>query len=154
MITIVAAISKNNVIGNNGMLPWDIPEEFNLFLSIIDGGTIIVGRKTWNSITSQDFTRKKYIVVSKSLDKIENVSICKTFNEAITLAQSFNRDIHVCGGVDIYKEAFKVADTLIISYIKKSYDGDTYFPKFNKDDWKIEKTKEYDEFNFVIYKKK
>ena len=154
MINIVAALTKSGVIGRNNTLPWNIPEEFQHFQSLIAGGTIIVGRKTWESINNPDFSSKKYIVVSKSLDKLKKAKVCRTFTEALNLAKLSEQEIHVCGGKKIYDEAFSVADKLLISYIKKEYDGDTYFPTFNKEDWEVEDKKDFKEFEYVVYRRK
>ena len=154
MINIVVAVAKNGAISKEGKMPWNLPKEFQFFLSIIKGGTVIVGRKTWEEIKNPDYLSKKYIVVSKTLKSLDHATVCKTFTEAINLAKTFKRDIHICGGTKIYEEALKIADKLLISYIKKDYEGDTFFPKFNKEEWEIERTEDHDEFEFVVYKRK
>lgn len=153
MISIIAAVSENGAIGLNNKLPWDIPEEFNLFQEITKDATIIMGRKTYDSI-GRGMLNRKNIVLTKSYSSLPGVEVASSIQDAITKAKSYNKDIYVIGGSYIYKGFFPIADTMFISYIKGDYEGDTYFPEFNEDEWDITEKIEFEEFTQVKYIKK
>ncbi len=153
MINIIAAIAKNGVIGNNHKMPWNLPEEFALFQEITKDAVIIMGRKTYDAI-GRGMLYRKNIVLSKIKSALPGVEVCKTIPKATTLAKSHGKNIFVIGGAQIYRQFFPFADRMYLSYLKKEYAGDTYFPKFNKEQWKIESKKDYPDFELIIYKRK
>jgi len=153
MIAIIVAVSENGVIGKNNKLPWDIQEEFNLFQNITKDATIIMGRKTYDSI-GRGMLNRKNIVVSTTHTSLPGVEVVSSIGNALAKAQLYHKDIFVIGGSDIYKEFFALADTMFISYIKGNYEGDTYFPEFDDTLWEITETREFEEFTFVKYEKK
>jgi len=153
MINLIAAIAKNGVIGNNHKMPWNLPEEFNLFQKITQDAVIIMGRKTYAAIGRGMFNRKN-IVLRKTKTTLPGVEVCKSIAESIAKAESYGQNIFVIGGSEIYQQFFPFADKLYLSHLKKEYAGDTYFPKFNKEQWKIESKKDYPEFKLIIYQRK
>lgn len=152
-IIIIAAMTKNRVIGKDGKLPWDIPEELNMFRSLTKDSTVMMGRRTYDSI-GHPLPKRNNIIVSRSVSAIEGVDVYNNIKDAVTKAKSYGKVIFIIGGSTIYKETIPIADKMFLSYIKKDYDGDTYFPEFNEDDWAIEKKEDHEEFEFVIYKRK
>lgn len=150
---IIAAMTKGkHVIGKNNKLPWNIQEELNKFRTITKNAIVIMGRKTFESI-GRPLPSRKNIVVSSSLEPKNGIDVCRSMAEAIDMAKKYNKDIFIIGGAKIYEQSFQYADKMYISYIKKEYDGDTYFPEFNEDEWDIESKEDYGEFEFVVYKK-
>ena len=129
-------MDKNNLIGKKNQIPWYIPSELKRFRHLTMGKPIVMGRKTHESIgrildgrdnivlTSNTKYSKKGIAVYNDLDKV--------FNDF-----SSHEEIIVIGGSDIYRLAFPFANKLYITYVEGSFSGDTWFPKFNLDDWRI-----------------
>lgn len=153
MIAIVVAMTKKGkVIGKDGRLPWDIPEELNHFRKLTRGGTIIMGRKTYESI-GHPLPGRPNIVVSRSAGKVPGCEVAGSVPEAVEMAKKHRRDIFIIGGAQIARESFALADTMMLSYIRKDYPGDTFFPEFAEKDWAVEERRDFPEFEFVVYRK-
>jgi dihydrofolate reductase len=131
MIAIIAAISKNYVIGNKGVIPWKIKGEQRRFKELTTGKTVIMGRRSFEEI-GRPLPDRKTILVSQTMKYVdENCRTAGTLAEALSLAG--NDDVFISGGEMLYKEALPLADTLYITLIDREIEGDTYFPRFNED---------------------
>ena len=151
-VNIIVAMTKQRVIAKNNKIPWHIPGEINLFYNTIKDGVAIMGRKTYEAIVRKPHA-KYNIVISSSLNTANYATICKKFEDALLKAKSFNLPIWILGGTQIYEEALSVADKIYVSYIKKDYEGDAYFPEFDEKEWIIESRKDFKEFEFVVCQK-
>jgi len=157
-ITIIAALTKDRVIGKDNALPWYIPEDLKNFKKLTSGNTVVMGRKTYESI-GKPLPNRNNIVVSRSVPSIEGVDVCSSLEVAIEKARSYGKEIFIIGGASIYELALPFADKMYLSYVKVNYKGDTYFPKFNQDGWNVISQRKYnegklDEFDLVIYERK
>lgn len=163
-ISIIVAISKNGVIGINNKLAWNLPDDMLYFSRMTKGHSVIMGRKNWDSIPKKyrPLPHRKNIIVSRNKNqKIKSVEISRSIEEAIKIARKdIDEEIFIIGGGEIYNLGLKYADKLYITEIKENINGDTYFPKWNKNNW-IEISRithptdlnhKY-EFDYVIYKK-
>lgn len=151
MISIIAAMTRNRVIGiGENKLPWRIDEEVRVYRNIIQGSTVIMGRSTFNAY-GKPIPGCNNIVVSHSMPKTEGVDVCGSFEEAIEKANGYGKETFVLGGAAIFAAALPVADRMIISYIKRDYPGDKFFPEFDLNDWEVERRHDYYEFQQVIY---
>ena len=156
MIAIIVGMTKNRVIGKGNNLPWHISEDLKNFKKITSGNTVIMGRKTYDSILSMighPLPNRNNIVISRSLQD-ERVTICGSVEDAVEKGRSFEKDIFVIGGATIYKLFLPIVDKKYISWIKKDYEGDVYFPKFNLDEFEVETTQDFGDFEFMVYKRK
>lgn len=145
-------MTKRRVIGKDNDLPWRISEDLKLFKQHTNGNTIIMGRKTYESI-GRPLPNRNNVVISTSMPDTEGLDICRSIEEALQKAKSYNKDIFIIGGAGIYKQFLPYADKMYLSLVKHDYDGDTFFPEFNEQDWKIESEQDYEEFVFRIYSK-
>jgi len=152
-IYIIAAMTKNRVIGKDNKLPWHISEDLKNFKRLTTGNTVIMGRKTFDSI-GKPLPNRHNVVVSRSVSVIEGVDVCHSFEEAMEKAKSYGKDIFVIGGGSVYALALPIADKMFISHVKKEYDGDTFFPEFNEADWDVESSEDHEEFELVVYVRK
>jgi dihydrofolate reductase len=153
-MTIIAAMTRDRVIGKDNAMPWHIPEEFKHFKKITTGHTLIMGRKTFESLGGP-LPRRNTIVVSRSFsEETEGIDVCRTLSEAVEKAKSYGKKIFIAGGAAIYRQALPLADKLYLSYIKKDYDGDTYFPEFEESEWEVTEEEDHPEFVFVVYERK
>ncbi len=153
MINIIAAMTKSRVIGKNNKLPWHIPEDLQNFKRITSGNTIIMGRKTYESI-GRPLPNRNNIVISRDMPPTQGLEVCRSVQEALEKAKNYGKDIYIVGGSSIYEQTIPIADKMYLSYIKKDYDGDAFFPEFNEADWEIEKREQHEEFELVVYKRK
>jgi dihydrofolate reductase len=145
---LIAAVANNGVIGNNGGLPWRIPEELAFFNRMTKHGTLIVGRETAKSVPH----RKAVVVSSKSVDSESHIYV-DSIEDAVEVAKSFHTDIWVAGGSQIYSALIDKCETLYISHIKGDYKGDTFFPPFSKEFYLRDEIIYHPEFTTVKYVK-
>lgn len=156
MIIIIVGIAKNRIIGKDNRLPWSIPEDLKKFKRITSGNTLIMGRKTFESI-GKPLPNRFNIVLSRSMQSesdIEGIEISSSVDDAIAKAKKHGKDIFIIGGTEIYRQFLPIADRLFISHIKKEYQGDSYFPEYDESEWEVESKEQFDEFDFVVYKRK
>lgn len=153
MISIIAALTPNHVLGKDNKLLWHIQEDLKNFKNITTGNTVIMGRKTFQSI-GKPLPNRNNIVISSNLSLTTGITICPNLSKALETAKSFHKETFIIGGASIYEQALPLADKLHLTHLKKEYDGDVYFPKFKNEEWGIEQEQEYPEFTFRIYRRK
>jgi dihydrofolate reductase len=153
MIAIVVAMDKNRVIGRNNKIPWHISEEIKNFKRLTTGTTVIMGRRTFESI-GKPLPDRNNIVISSSMPPTAGVDVCKTFEEGIIKAKSYGKDVFIIGGGTVYEQAMSLADKMYVSYVKGEHDGDVYFPEFDEKEWHIDSKQEFSEFELVVYSRK
>lgn len=154
MLSIIVAKSKNNVIGKNNKLIWHIPDDLKRFKTLTTGHTIIMGRKTFESI-GRVLPNRIHIVLTRDKNyKInnENVQVVTDISEIDKFINDKNENF-VIGGESIYKTLIDKCQKLYITQINQDFDGDAYFPEINDNKFKIiEQIKgPKDENNFDYY---
>ena len=142
-ITIVAAIASNNVIGQKNSLPWDIPEDLKRFKQLTSGHTILMGRKTFDSI-GRPLPNRTNIVMTKDTNyQKEGVEIVFDEREALNLIKDLNQEVFIIGGSKIYELFEPWATSLIITRVLKDFEGDAFFPNINWNNWLIKNKEEF-----------
>jgi dihydrofolate reductase len=148
---IIVAMTESRLIGREGAIPWQIPEELRLFRELTIGHTLIMGRRTFQSI-GRPLSGRRNIVVSRSLPPTPGVEIRPDLETALELAESGGeKKIFFIGGADIYGAALSLADTLHISWIRGEYEGDTWFPPFSEAEWVMGSERDYGLFRHAVY---
>ena len=133
--TIIAAIGKNNELGRNNKLIWHLPNDLKFFKEITTGHTIIMGRKTLESLPKL-LPNRHHIVLSSKEDFEESIEHYKTLKELLESLKNREEEMFVIGGASIYKEFIDIADKMYLTEIdSECKDADAYFPEFNKLDW-------------------
>ena len=151
MVSIIVAYSKNRVIGYKGKMPWKIKGEQLWFKELTLNHTVIMGRKTYESIGKPLENRLNIIVSSTLFFDEENLKTARSLNEAISLANS--EEVFIIGGQQLYEEAITIADTLYITEIDIEVEGDTFFPEFDENNYVKTLIKEVDGEIRYRYKK-
>ena len=149
---IIVAMTKDRVIGKDNKMPWHLPEDLKLFKKLTSGNTVIMGRRTYESI-GRPLPNRNNIVISRSNADISGVVVCRSMEEAVTRAEEFGQKIFFIGGSEVYRQALPLADYLYISWLKQDCAGDTKFPEFDKSEWERLSETEYPEFTNILYKK-
>lgn len=132
-LSIIAAMSKNRVIGNENKLVWNIPEELKRFRELTSGHPIIMGRKTHQSI-GRVLPNRVNIIISRDPDfKVEGALVVHSLQDAIEKAKNEpgSDEIFIIGGGQIYKQAIPLADRLYLTIVEGKYQGDTFFPDYS-----------------------
>jgi dihydrofolate reductase len=139
-ISIIAAVSENGVIGRDGELPWHLSNDLRRFKQLTTGHTIIMGRRTWESI-GRPLPGRRMVVVSRRPDyqvNNPNVKVAPSLDEALQIAASANDDeAFVIGGAELYRAALPIAERLYFTRVLAEVDGDTSFPVVHWKDWRL-----------------
>lgn len=155
-IIIIAAIAENGVIGKDGKMPWNIKEDLKHFKKLTTGHTCIMGRKTYESLHIKPLPNRTNIVLTKNKEwNPKKVIIKHTLKEAIKYCkekEEINK-VYICGGESVYKKAIEKADKLEITKINEDYEGDSYFPNINYDNWKLVGEDKRNGLTFQTYEK-
>lgn len=144
MLSLIVAVAQNNVIGKDNKLIWHISEDLKRFKEITSGKTIIMGRKTFESLPGVLPNRKHIIITRDKNYKVnsDNVTIVHDLNSLIDQYKNCDDEVFIIGGAEIYKQALPHADKLYLTKINNFFDGDTFFPEINYDYFKVEYTSE------------
>ena len=165
IISLIAAVAENNVIGKNNDLPWHLPTDMKYFRDVTMGHCVIMGRKNYDSIPLKyrPLEGRINIVVTRQKNfTAQNCIVVNSVEAALDEAKRKNEtEVFVIGGADIYRQTIDAADKLYITHINHTFDGDAFFPKINNAKWKLSTQKEVisDEknkfsFSFCVYGKK
>lgn len=136
-ISLIAAASENNVIGKDNWMPWDLPAELAYFRATTRGKTVIMGRKTFDTM-GRPMPKRRNIVVTRTPGlAIEGVDVATSIEEAIELAKTDRIDeAFVIGGEQIYRLALPLADRIYLTRVHTVIEGgEAFFPEFNETEW-------------------
>jgi dihydrofolate reductase len=135
MITLIAAIGQNNELGKNNQLLWYLPNDFKRFKALTSHHTIIMGRKTFDSLPGI-LPNRKHIIISRNKDlKIEHTIVVNSLENALELTKY--EDVFIIGGGQIYKESISIAAILEITRVNTTLDADTFFPEIDLKKWQL-----------------
>jgi dihydrofolate reductase len=139
IISLVVAASDNNVIGKNNQLLWHLPKDMKFFKNVTWGMPVVMGRKTFESMSSKPLPGRKNIVITRKPGwNAEGVSVVNGVDTAASLAEGLNyKEIFIIGGGEIYMIAFDRANKIYMTRVHAELEGDTYFPVIEKDDWTL-----------------
>ena len=157
MISMIAAIGKNNELGKNNNLIWHIPNDMKFFQETTMNHIVVMGRKTYESIPGGLPGREIIVISTGVVDK--GLLVYDNINKIVDTYKNSDVEVFICGGASIYKQFLPYADKLYLTEIdSEDKDADTFFPEFNKKHFKrkvLAKDK-YKEINFEIclYEKK
>ena len=156
MIAIIVAMTKNRIIGKDNSLPWHLPEDLKNFRKLTKNNVVIMGRKTWDSIPEKyrPLPNRTNIIISRTIKQLDNAIVKNSIEDAIQEGKKHSQNIFIIGGASIYQQALPLTDTLIISWVKEDYPGDTKFPEFNLDNWQQEEEEQFTNFTFNEYRRK
>lgn len=138
MLSIIVAVAENNVIGKDNQLIWHLPEDLKRFKQLTTGHTIIMGRKTFESL-GRVLPNRKHIVLCNDMEmKVEdkNVEILKDISMLKEYIDS-DEENFVIGGATIYKLLMPYAKKLYLTLIHEEFEGDVYFPEIKQEEWQV-----------------
>ncbi len=151
LISLVVAVAENNVIGKNNQLIWHLPADLKHFKKLTTGHTVFMGRKTHDSI-GKPLPNRRNIVISRSVDQIEGCEVAVSLEDALKLTSAEN-EVFIIGGAEIYKLALPLANRIYLTQIHQSFDGDTFFPELDLQQWRETQREDFspDEKNRLSY---
>lgn len=133
MIQFIVAYDRNRVIGKDNDLPWRLPADLAYFKQITMGSTIVMGRKTFESIGKPLPGRRNVILTNQKDYKVGGCEVIHSIDEI----QKWDEDCFVIGGASIFEQAMPIVDRLFITYIDEEFDGDTFFPRIDLSNWSL-----------------
>jgi len=134
IVSIIVAIGENNAIGKNNQLLWHMPNDLKHFKEITSGRTIIMGRKTFDSV-GKPLPKRRNIVVTRQDISIPGCEVVKSIEDGLMLCKGED-EVFIGGGAEIYRQAMHLTDRIYLTVIHKSFDADTFFPVIDKQEWK------------------
>jgi len=160
MISIVVAAAQNNGIGKNNQLLWHMPADLKFFKNKTTGHTVIMGRKTFESVGKPLPNRRNIIITRKTDFSVEGAEVCHSLDAALSLCNPAEENF-IVGGAEIYDQVMDRCDRIYLTLIYGEFDADTFFPPILQDFWLLtaESYHEADEknpydYNFMIYERK
>ncbi|MGZ9584187.1 dihydrofolate reductase [Paenibacillus marinisediminis] len=158
-ISMIWAMDRNRLIGKDNGMPWRLPNDMAFFVKQTTGKTVVMGRKTFESIGSKPLPKRHNVVLTRNKEWThEGVDAVHSIEDVLKLAPA--EDVIIMGGAEVYKQFMPYADQLYVTYIDAEFEGDEYFPPFDESKWTIveERSGSVDERNlyahrFVIYKR-
>jgi len=150
-ITAVVAISENHVIGKDNKLLWYLPNDLKHFKEITTGHTVIMGRKTFDSV-GKPLPRRRNIIVTRQAINIEGCEVVHSIEAALAVCAD-EQEVFIVGGAEIYKQSMHLTDRIYLTIIHKEFEGDSFFPELNKAEWQevYREDHEPDEKNSLPY---
>lgn len=133
-ISIIVAVSENNVIGKDNKLLWHLPADLKYFKQLTIGHSIIMGRKTFESIGKPLPQRKSIIVTRNKNFEAEGCAVVNSLEDAIALSQN-KEEVFIIGGAEIYKAAMEKADKIYFTRVHHCFEGDAFFPAIDESTW-------------------
>lgn len=151
----MAAVARNGVIGRDGDLPWHITEDLARFKRLTMGGTLVMGRKTFESI-GRALPGRTTVVVTRQPDwpAPEGVVVAGSVEEALGVAAARDDTAFVVGGSDIFALALDLADVLELTEVHDEPDGDVWFPPVDWSDWTETARDDQPGYSFVTYERR
>ena len=144
----IAAMSLNRVIGRANGIPWHLPEDFKWFKRMTTGQVVVMGRKTFESI-GRPLPNRTTIVLSRSPFIHEGVRWARDLSEIHPEQEA--GEVFICGGAQIYEQALPLCSDLYLTLVKRTVDGDTFFPAFESEFELKDKVQEGSEFDILHY---
>lgn len=155
-IALIAAMSENGVIGNNNALPWHLPEELKYFREKTRGKSVIMGRKTFESMGSKPLPNRLNIILTHAKNfLVADCIVVHSTEEALKAAKAAGdcEEIMVIGGAKIYETFLPVASRIYLTVVHQNYVGDTYFPKVDWHQWKMITEEKREGFTLKVFDK-
>jgi len=154
-IVLVAAVAANGIIGANGKLPWHLPEDLKHFKRVTLGHPVIMGRKTWESLKGPLPGRDNIVVTRTAGYETPGAAVASSLEAALALCLG-EPVAFVVGGSSLFAESLPSAAGLVMTEIHKDFEGDTWFPPYDRSRWKESQREQHVtadgmKFDFVLY---
>ena len=146
-ISLIAAVAENGIIGRGGQLPWQLSDDLRRFKQLTMGHTIIMGRRTWESI-GRVLPGRRTIVVSRSPDysaNVDGVVTTTSLDNALAIATTAGEnEAFIVGGAELYRESLGRANRLYLTRVCAMVEGDTSFPEIEWNNWQLVESEDHD----------
>ena len=159
-LTIIAAVSINNVIGNNNKLIWKLSNDLKRFRNLTTNHSVIMGRKTFETLPNPLPDRDNIVITRDTNYSKPNIQVCSSIEDAINLTKTDTQPF-IIGGGEIYSQTINIVDKIELTRVHKEFDGDAYFPEIPLDIFKLINEENYNsdlenefDYSYLTYKKR
>jgi len=159
-LTIIAAVSLNNVIGNKNKLIWKLSDDLKRFKELTTGHSIIMGRKTFDSLSNPLPNRDNIVITRSSNYSNPDIKVCSSIEDAIRLTEEDTQPF-IIGGGEIYSQTINMVDKIELTRVHEEFDGDAYFPEIPLDIFELINEEKYNsnsenefDYSYLTYKKR
>lgn len=144
-IVVIVAVAKNRVIGRDNQLIWNIPEDMAHFKTLTQGHTVLMGRKTWESLPPRfrPLPGRQNIVITRQTDFSAPGAVIAHSLESGLQQASTAATVFIIGGAEIYTQALPLADRLEITEVDLSPEGDAWFPEIPTNEWQATRREDF-----------
>jgi dihydrofolate reductase len=141
IVSQIAAMSENHVIGKNNQLLWHMPNDLKHFKNTTSGHTVIMGRKTFDSV-GKPLPKRRNIVITRQAIAIEGCEVANSVEAALALCKD-EAEVFIVGGAEIYKLALPLTNRIYLTIIHQHFEGDSFFPALDENEWKEVQRNDY-----------
>lgn len=141
MISLIAAVAQNGVIGDRNALLWHISEDLKHFKTLTTGHPVVMGRKTWESL-GRPLPNRVNVVITRQAIEIPGCRVVHSLDEAVALFAA-DEEIFIIGGAQIYAEALPRARRFYLTRVFRDYEGDTRFPAWDESEWQLAESEHF-----------
>ena len=132
--SIIVAIARNHAIGKNNKLLWHLPNDLKHFKDVTTGHTVIMGRKTYDSV-GRPLPKRRNIIVTRQAISIEGCEVVNSIDAALALCAN-EEEVFIVGGAEIYRQSLHLVNRIYLTIVHQSFDADSYFPEIDPNEWK------------------
>lgn len=144
IISLIAAMSRNRVIGKDNRLPWKLSADFKRFKELTSGKPIIMGRKTFESI-GRPLPNRTNIIITRDINyKADGCIVVDSAEDALKAASNA-AEVMIIGGEQIFRMFLPKADKMYLTFIDEEFEGDAYFPEYDENGWKEVRRKDHND---------
>jgi len=159
-ITLIAAVAENNAIGKGNKMLWHLPDDFRYFRRNTLGHSVVMGRKTFESI-GKPLPERRNIVLSRRADWVaEGVDVANSVDDVLAYCRD-ERDVFVIGGADLYRQMLPLAQRILLTRVHARPDGDAFFPEIHEAEWALTQQEQHPrdekhalDFTFELWEKR
>jgi dihydrofolate reductase len=150
-VSIIVAIAKNNAIGKDNKLLWYLPNDLKHFKDVTTGHTVIMGRKTYDSV-GKPLPKRRNIIITRQAISIEGCEVVNSLEAALALCKDED-EVFIVGGAEIYRQAIPLTDRIYLTIIDQEFEGDSFFPELDPAEWEEKERENFepDEKNKLRY---
>ena len=163
-LSILVAMAKNRVIGRDNKLPWHLPADLKHFKFLTMGQTIVMGRKTFESIGKVLPGRASIIITRQTDYEAPGATVVNSLEDALVVCEDTNTpdsENFIIGGEKLYRQTIKLCQRIYLTEIQQDFEGDVYFPELNSDEWEetlrdkhVSEKNDNLEYHFVVLDRK
>ena len=158
-LSLIVAVDQNNAIGKDNQLLWHLPNDLKFFKKTTSGHSIIMGRKTYDSI-GKPLPNRRNIVITRQKDlHIDGAEVYSSLTEALEHTKN-ETEVFIIGGAEIYKQSLSLASKIYLTLVHHIFEADTYLTDLKLEDWKIVSREDFDkdekhayDYSFLLLQK-